>query len=159
MQSNKLGIALCMTLGASLVLAACDRRDDTAMDPAATPPPASEPTTLPPAGEPTPMVEVTSVDLGNQVGADNRIATPLTTFGTTDTVHASVITAGTGGTVSTRWTYEDGQIVHTEEKQVPAGAQVTDFMVTNANGWPTGRYTMEVMVNGQVVQTRDFEVR
>jgi hypothetical protein len=159
MQPNKLGIALCMTLGASLVLAACDRRDDTAMDPAAAPPPASEPTTLPPAGEPTPMVEVTSVDLGNQVGADNRIATPMTTFATTDTMHASVITAGTGGTVSTRWTYEDGQVVHTEEKQVPGGAQVTDFMVTNADGWPTGRYTMEVLVNGQVVQTREFEVR
>lgn len=159
MQRNKPAIALAVTLGASLVLAACDRRDDTAMDPAATPPPASQPASPPPAGEPTPMVEVTSVDLGNQVGADNRIASPMTTFGVTDTVHASVITAGTGGTVSTRWTYEDGQVVHTEDKQVPAGAQVTDFMVTNANGWPTGRYTMEVLVNGQVVQTREFEVR
>jgi hypothetical protein len=159
MQRKQLGIALTMALGASLALSACDRRDDTAVDPAASPPPASQPTMPPPAGEPAPMVEVTSVDLGNQVGADNRVATPMTTFAITDTVHASVVTAGNGGTVSTRWTYEDGQVVHTEEKQVPAGAQVTDFMVTNANGWPTGRYTMEVLVNGQVVQTREFEVR
>lgn len=158
MQRKKLGIALCMTLGAGLALAACDRRDETTIEPAAAPPPESQPT-LPPATDRTAVVEVTRVDLGNQVDADNRIATPMTTFATTDTMHASVVTAGTGGTVTTRWLYEDGQVVHTEQKQVPAGAQVTDFMVTNANGWPTGRYTMEVLVNGQVVQTREFEVR
>ena len=153
---------LALALTAGLVLAACDRRDATVDDEAVNPPPVATtpaPEAMPPAGEPQPMVTVTTVDLGSAVDADNRVTTPITTFATSDTFHASVATAGNGGTVSTRWTFQDGQVVHTEDKIVPAGPQITDFMVTNAQGWPTGTYTMEVMVDGQVVQTREFEVR
>ena len=163
------------TLAAALALAAvfalsaaCDRRDDAAVDDAANPPPAATdpaPTDMPagtPAdGVPDPdaAVTVTSLELGNEVGADNRVAAPMSTFATGDTVHASVVTDGSGGTVSTRWTFEDGQVVHTEDKIVPAGNQVTDFMITNPSGWPAGTYTLAVSVDGQVVETREFEVR
>ena len=167
-----------LALAAALALSACDdRRDDAAVDDAANPPPAATepaPADMPDAdGDGMPdagtdagtmvdadaAVTVTSVELGNEVGADNRVPAPMGTFATGDTVHASVVTDGTGGTVATRWTFEDGQVVHTEDKIVPAGEQVTDFMITNPSGWPTGTYTLEVMVDGQVVQTRQFEVR
>lgn len=167
-------MAAAFALAAALVLAACDRRDDAAVDDAANPPPAATepaPGDMPDADgpddgtpgdgavDPDAAVSVTSVELGNEVGADNRVAAPMMIFATTDTVHASVVTDGSGGTVSTRWTYQDGQVVHTEDKIVPAGEQVTDFMITNPAGWPTGTYTLEVLVDGQVVQTREYEVR
>ena len=170
-------LAAGLALAAAFALAACDdRRDDAQVDDAANPPPAATtpgPTDMPDAdGDGMPdadddgsivdadaAVTVTSVELGNEVGADNRVPAPMGTFATSDTVHASVVTDGTGGTVSTRWTFEDGQVVHTEDKIVPAGNQVTDFMITNPAGWPTGTYTLAVSVDGQEVDTRTFEVR
>jgi len=160
-------LAAALALAAVFALSACDRRDDAAVDDAANPPPAATdpaPTDMPDAGtpgtaDPNAAVTVTSLELGNAVGADNRVSTPMSTFATGDTVHASVVTDGTGGTVSTRWTFEDGQVVHTEDKIVPAGNQVTDFMITNPSGWPAGTYTLEVSVDGNVVDTREFEVR
>lgn len=152
-----------LALATTLVLAACDRREDTAADDAANPPAAATtpaPADMPePAADPDAAITITSVELGSEVGADNRVAAPMSTFGTGDTVHASVVTDGRGGTVSTRWTFEDGQVVHTEDKNVPAGNQVTDFMITNPSGWPAGTYTMEVLVDGRVVETRNYEVR
>lgn len=157
--NHKLSSAVLIALSASLALAGC-KRDRDADD--ATPPPAAStpaPATTPADPPAMATVRVTSVDLGNQVGADNRVASPMTTFATSDTLHASVVTKGDGGTVSTKWSFQDGQVVHTEDKIVPAGEQVTDFMVTNPQGWPTGIYTVQVMADGQVVQTREFEVR
>ena len=167
--------AALFALAAAFALSACDdRRDDAALDDAANPPPAATepaPTDMPDAGmpgdgttddgmaDPDAAVTVTSVELGNEVGADNRVTAPISVFTTSDTVHASVVTDGTGGTVSTRWTFEDGQVVHTEDKIVPAGNQVTDFMITNPAGWPTGTYTLAVSVDGLEVDTRTFEVR
>ena len=162
-------LAAALALAAVFALSACDRRDDAAVDDAANPPPAATepaPNDMPDAGtpgdgmaDPDAAVTVTSLELGNEVGADNRVAAPMSTFATGDTVHASVVTDGSGGTVSTRWTFEDGQVVHTEDKIVPAGNQVTDFMITNPSGWPAGTYTLAVSVDGQVVETREFEVR
>lgn len=157
--------AALLALAAALALSACDdRRDDAAIDDAANPPPTATepaPTDMPDAGmaDPGAAVTVTSVELGNEVGADNRVTAPITVFTTSDTIHASVVTDGTGGSVSTHWTFEDGQVVHTEDKTVPAGNQVTDFMITNPAGWPIGTYTLAVLVDGQEVDTRTFEVR
>lgn len=155
--------AALLALAAVVALAACDRRDDAAVDDAANPPPmATEPAPIDmpdPVTDPNAAVTITSVELGNEVGADNRVPAPMSVFTTSDTVHASVVTDGTGGTVSTHWTFEDGQVVHTEDKLVPAGNQVTDFMIANPAGWPTGTYTLAVRVDGQVVETRNFEVR
>lgn len=162
MNSNRLNSALLVAIAASLALSACDRGDDAYGDAAMTPPPAAtEPTPdalPPPAGEPVAIVTVTTVDLGNEVGSDNRVTAPMSAFATGDTIHASVATAGSGGTVTTRWTFEDGQVVNTEDKIVPAGDQITDFTVTNPAGWPAGGYTLEIMVDGEVTQTRTFTV-
>jgi len=166
-------IAPGLALAALFVLSACDRRDDTAARDAENPPPVATdpaPTDMPDAtgttrdpnaidNRPGAAVTVDTIELGNEVGADNRVPAALRTFATGDTIHASIVTDGTGGTVSTRWTYQDGQVVHTEDKVVPAGEQVTDFMVTNPSGWPTGEYEVEVSVDGQVVATRQFDVR
>ena len=166
--------ATALALATALVLSACDRRDDAAVADVENPPPAATqpaPSDMQDADgiidgdvadrrqDPTAAVQVTSIELGDEVGADNRVTAPMTTFATDNTIHASVVTDGRGGTVSTRWTFEDGQVVHTEDKVVPAGEQVTDFMITNPAGWPTGEYTVEVSVDGQVVDTRTYMVR
>ena len=56
------------------------------------------------------------------------------------------------------WTFQDGQVVDTQEKVVPAGPQVTDFSITKPDGWPAGNYTLQVSKDGMVLQTREFTV-
>ena len=157
---------LTVALASVLALSACNRDDDTpAVDtttPAATTP---DDTMTPPATTDTTTttdttgLSVTSVDLGSAVGDDNRISVPTTTFAGTDTIHASVVTDGTSeGTLVATWTFQDGQVVDTQEKVVPAGPQVTDFSITKPDGWPAGNYTLQVSKDGMVLQTREFTV-
>ena len=156
-------VATVAALAVALSLGAC-KRDE----PVTTTAPAPAPTTTPaPAPAPTPAAAtVTAVDLGSAVDADGRVVAGTTTFATTDTITASVMTTtGTptgraSGTLGARWTFEDGQVVNQESKTFEfTGPGVTNFQISKPDGWPVGRYRVEISLDGQVVQTRDFEVR
>jgi hypothetical protein len=158
-----------------VVVAGCKKHDeaatDTTMPPAAATTAMPAPAAMPPAAStatspmatttpPPTSAIVSSVDLGSAVGADNKVTKPGTTFAKTDTIHASVATNGDkASTVTARWTFQDGQVVHTEDKSVAAGAQVTDFSIAKPDGWPAGDYKLEVLVDGNVAQTKDFSVK
>jgi hypothetical protein len=157
---NRISLAIAAALIASVALAGCKKKDDTAM----TTPPASEPAPAPapaapaPAPAPTPAT-VASVDLGNAVGADNKVTTASTSFAKNDTIHASVATDGAASKLNAKWTYQDGQTVDSQDKDVVAGPQVTDFSISKPDGWPAGKYKVEISLDGNVVQSRDFEVK
>ena len=155
---NRISLAIAAALLATVALAGCKKKDDAAM----TTPPASEPATpatMPaPAPAPTPAT-VVSVDLGSAVGADNKVTMASTSFATKDTIHASVATDGAGGKLNAKWTYQDGQTVDSQDKDVASGPQVTDFSISKPDGWPAGKYKVEVSLDGNVVQSRDFEVK
>ena len=83
-------------------------------------------------------VRVSEVQLGRSIGADKRVAAPLTEFSPNDSVYASVVTDGSApnATVSARWTYEDGQVVEeTTQTITPSGTAVTEFHVSRPGGW------------------------
>lgn len=150
--SARVRTALAAAVIASLAIAGCKKKEEAAV----TPPPASEPAATP---APTPtVVTVTTVDLGNAIGADNHVTMPMTTFAKGDTIHAAVATDGPGGQLTAKWTM-GGTLVSSQDKAVPAGPQVTEFSINKPDGWPTGHYKLEVLVNGNVVQTREFDVK
>lgn len=159
--------ALAAALVAILAVAGCKKKDETAATPPATTPAATTPapmpetpppaTTVPPAAAPASLT-VTTLDLGNAIGADNHIAAPTTSFSTKDTIHASVATDGPGGNLSAKWTMGD-KVVDTQDKTVAAGPQVTEFSISKPDGWPAGHYTLQVSANGNVLQSRDFDVK
>lgn len=153
MKTNRLSQALLVIAIGGIALVGCRKQEEA--QPVATPAPA--PVEAPVAAPAT----VSSVSLGNAIGADNTIATPLTTFAAGDTIHASVATdGGTASTVGARWSHIDSdQVVHEETRPVPAGRQVTEFRISKPDGWPTGNYKVEVSLDGNVVDTTDFEVR
>jgi hypothetical protein len=169
MKHHLLHAAIAGALATGLALAGCSRHEagDTGATDATAAPAASEPAApaMPPAGtypgttSPATGVTVTTVDLGNAVGADNRVTAPATSFATTDPVHASVATDGAGGNLTAKWTFQDGQVIDTQDKTVPAGAQVTDFSISKPGGWPAGHYKLEISDNGMVVQTREFDIK
>ena len=156
---NRISLAIAAALLATLAVAGCKKKDDMA---ATTPAPATTPMPAPvePAPAPAPAAAtVTSVDLGNAVGADNKVAMPSMSFAKADTIHASVATDGAGGKLNAKWTYQDGQTVDSQDKDVAPGMQVTDFSISKPDGWPAGKYKVEVSLDGNVVQSRDFEVK
>ena len=163
MNRNTITTVAAAALLGTLALAGCKK--DAPTPPATTEPtPAPAPTTPPPA--PAPAVTVTGVDLGNAVGADNKVATPMTAFGKTDTIHASVATSAAdpaqpaAGKLTARWTYQDGQLVDELSQDFSfTGTGNTAFQISNPDGWPTGKYKVEILLDGNVVQTREFEVK
>lgn len=157
---------LALAVSTAVALAACKKPEEAvppAPSPAVTAP--STPAPMAPAAA-TAAASVTSVDLGNAVGADNRVAAPATTFAPTDTIYAAVATrtsepAGSvPGTLSAKWTYQDGQTVHEDSRQLTlSGDGTTAFQVSKPDGFPAGKYKVEIAWDGTVAQTREFEVK
>ncbi len=163
MKINRLHMAVLAALLGSIALVGCKKKEEPAP-----PPVAAEP--APAAEAPAPMpatASVSGVDLGNAVGADMRVTAPMTTFAPKDTIYAAVSTATSDpmasipGKLGVKWTHVDSsQTVNEETKDVTfAGDGVTDFQISKPSGWPTGKYKVEVSLDGAVVQTREFEVK
>jgi hypothetical protein len=107
-------------------------------------------------------VRVTDVTLGRSVGEDKAIADRTETFRASDTIYASVATDGSANsaTLRARWTFEDGQVVDESTRTIaPNNRQRTEFHITKPTGWPPGKYKLEVFLDNQPAETKNFEVR
>jgi hypothetical protein len=106
-------------------------------------------------------VQVSDVTLGRGLSADKRVANQSDTFSARDTIYASVHTTGSAPNtnIAARWTYQDGQVVDERTETIsPTGDSYTEFHISKPSGWPAGRYTLHVLVNGQEAQTKTFTV-
>ncbi len=163
--TNRLHMAMLAALIGGVALVGCKKKEE----PVQMPPAASEtaPMPMPEPSAAMATANVNGIDLGNAVGADMRVTAPMTTFAPTDTIYAAVSTgtsdpaASVASTLGAKWTHVDSnQTVHEESKDlVLAGDGVTDFQISRPDGWPTGKYKVEIMLDGAVVQTREFDVR
>lgn len=107
-------------------------------------------------------VRVTEIDLGRSLAADKGIADKTSEFRPSDTIYASIETDGTSpqATLQTRWTYQDGQVVkELSETIAPTGKARTEFHIVKPDGWPAGKYTVAVLLNGAAAGTKEFEVK
>ena len=160
---NRLHMAMLAGLIGSVALVGCKKKEEA--PPMA--PVASEPAAMPDASTAMATATVSGIELGNAVGPDMRVTAPMSTFAPTDTIYAAVGTstsdpaASVAGKLGAKWTHVDSnQAVHEESKDlVLAGNGVTDFQISRPDAWPTGKYKVEIMLDGALVQTREFEVR
>src|SRR5690606_17820771 len=96
--------ALLVAVIGAAALAGC-RKDEPAPVVPPTTPAETAPTAPSPAPMATPPASAGTVTLGNAIGANNAIATPMSSFSTGDTIHASVATNGTAGSrLVAKWT-------------------------------------------------------
>jgi len=104
-------------------------------------------------------LRVTSIQLGRSLNADSTVAGHTTTFGPSDTVYLSVLTAGAGsGTISVRWMYR-GHVMGEPKREVSyRDVAATEFHLQSAGGFPPGEYAVEVFLDGQSAARRDFRV-
>lgn len=161
MHRKSLRLLVLAAVAAPLALGACKRSETTSTAPAPEASPQVE--SPPPAAAPAPApFRVTSVEVGNAIGADKRVTTPTTTLRPEDTIYASVASDGAAPsvTLTARWTYQDGQLVdETTQTIAPDGPAASEFHVSKPDGWPAGRYQVEILADGKSVGTKQFEIR
>jgi hypothetical protein len=142
-----------------LALAACRRQEAPAPPPAPPPAPAVQ---APAPSTPAPF-RVTGVQTGKAIGLDKRVTAPTTVFATTDpTIYVSVASDGSspGMNLTARWLFEDGQVVNeTTLAMAPTGPTASEFQISKPDGWPVGRYKVQILANGAPVAVQEFEVR
>jgi len=134
---------------AVLLVAACAKKET------ATPPPQTRTTPPPPAG-----VSVTNLDVGRSLNADKTINEKTESFKPADTIYAVIGTEGAGNAViKTRWLFEDGSVIEESTQTIaPTAAANTEFHISKPDGWPVGRYRVEVTVNGVNAGVKEFSV-
>jgi uncharacterized protein YfaS (alpha-2-macroglobulin family) len=106
-------------------------------------------------------VRVSQMDMGRSLSADKTIKDDTDSFKPNDTIYASIVTKGAAATATLKahWTYQDGQVVNDSTQTIaPTGDARTEFHISKPDGWPTGKYKLEVFLNGSSAATRDFEV-
>ena len=106
-------------------------------------------------------LRVADVALGRKVGADKKVTDATDTFAPKDSIYASVHTTGTNsGKITAHWTFQDGQVVDDRSETISGkGDDYTEFHISKPSGWPAGKYTLHVLVDGSEVQTKDFTVK
>ena len=110
----------------------------------------------------TPAFKVADVNLGRSIDAEKKIKDGTKEFHVRDTIYASVTTDGSApsATLRARWTFEDGQAVDESSRTIaPNNRERTEFHISKPNGWPAGKYKLEVFLNDQSVETKTFEVQ
>ena len=106
-------------------------------------------------------VRVSQIDMGRSLNPDKTINDNTVSFKPNDTLYASIVTTGTAATATlkARWTYQDGQVVNESTQTIaPTGDARTEFHISKPEGWPPGKYKLEVFLNGTSAATKDFEV-
>jgi hypothetical protein len=109
-----------------------------------------------------PGVHVTEVTLGRSVGGDKAITDRTDTFKPNDTIYASVATDGSApsATIRAKWSFETGQLVDESTRTIaPNTRERTEFHISKPDGWPPGKYKLEVFLNDQLTETKSFDVR
>lgn len=142
-------------LVAALLTGACKKDDantgaNTAGETVAATPPAAQ------------ALTVADVETGKHIDAEKKISDGAGSFAPMDTIYTSVKTsgAGTNRTLMARWTFQDGQKVDEQSATIsPTGDAHTEFHMVKPGGWPKGKYTLAIMLDGAQVQTKEIEVK
>ena len=107
-------------------------------------------------------MHVAEVTLGRSVGGDKAITDRTETFKPNDTIYASVATDGSSpsATLRAKWSFETGQLVDESTRTIaPNNRERTEFHISKPDGWPAGKYKLEVFLNDQLTETKNFDVR
>ncbi len=158
MKKTSLSSVLMIAVVGSVALVGCKKKEaEVVAPPAATTPAPTPMTEAAPAA-----VSVTSVSVGNTVGADMSVA-PVAVLGTKDKIVVSIKTSGTAtnANVAAKLTYQDGQVAGEQNVALnTTDAGTTNIEFTKPSGWPAGKYTADVMVDGKAAgMPQQFEVK
>jgi hypothetical protein len=152
---------LLVAIAAAFALAACGKKEE-APKPVVTPAPAPAPVvTAPPPVAPA-GVTVASVTVGNAVDAAQNVSMTAKSLTPKDTIYAGVATTGaaSNAVIVARWSFGDGQLVNEESRTIaPTGPAVTTFHIAKPDGWPVGKYKVDITLDGKPAGSQEFMVQ
>ena len=139
-------------------VAACKKEEPPKPAVAPAPPPVQAPAPAPVG------VTVSSINLGSSIGANKKVGAATDTFNKADTIYASIDTTGTGtATLKAKWTYhKDGKVAPVKEDAqtiASAGPATSEFHISKPDGWPTGDYQVEVLIDDKSAGVKKFSVK
>jgi hypothetical protein len=153
---------------AVIALAACKRPEPLPLQPdtpAAPASVASASTASSAAATTTPSLgdfKVLSVALGRALDISNNVAEERSVFSPKDPIYAAVVTTGThqGLMLSALWYDGDGKLLaQNDQRLVPDGPMLATFHLSPPGGWPKGHYKLDIALDGQSMQSKEFDVR
>ena len=108
---------------------------------------------------PSQPLKVSTLQLGRSLNPDNSVSAHTTRFKPDDTIYVSILSDEPGyGTVTVRWRLH-GQLVSEATREVSyTRAAATEFHLQNSGGFPVGSYRVDVLINGELVGSREFRV-
>lgn len=158
--------ALLVAVVGSVALVGCKKKEEPKPEPA--PAPAATQPAPAPAPAPAPTASVATVDLGTAAGPDKKLTTTVTGFKPKDKFIVSVGTttsdpaATVAGKLTAKLTFANGaEIMPVDEKNQDfnfTGPDTTNFEFTKGSDWPVGKYKVEILLDGNSVQSKEFEV-
>lgn len=164
MNHTRLYQVLLVAIIGSVAIVGCKKKEEAVPAPAPT---IAEPVAAP-APAPAATASVTSVDLGTAAGPDMKLTATTMSFKPKDKFIVSVgtttsdLSALVAGKLTAKLTFANGaEIMPVDEKTQDfnlTGPGTTNFEFSKPDGWPVGKYKVDVSLDGAVVQSKDFEV-
>lgn len=162
----RLSQALLVAAIASVAVVGCKKKEEA--PPVIEPTPAPAPAEPAPAPAPAPTASVASVDLGSATGPDMKLSTMTASFKPNDKIIVSVATntsdpaATVAGKLDVKLSYVNGAEMMDVDSQSRdfnlTGPGTTNVEFAKPSGWPTGKYKVDVSLNGTMVQSKELEV-
>jgi len=104
-------------------------------------------------------LKVVTIQTGRSLNSDRSVGTHTTRFKPDDTMFVAVLTEGRGaGTFVARWTYAGRLVGENTQKVSYVDRAATEFHIQNSSGFPAGDYTVEVLLDGASIGTRNLRV-
>ena len=104
-------------------------------------------------------LELANIQIGRSLNQDGSIASITTLFKSSETVYVSVQTGAGKGVIGVRWKFGNKVVAEpTRNVDYNTGPKSTEFHLQNSGGFPPGDYSVDVLIDGVQVGTRNFKV-
>jgi hypothetical protein len=108
---------------------------------------------------PSEPLVIRTVQVGRSLNSDNSVGALTTRFEPEDTIYVSVLTAAPGtSTITAKWYYQGVLINESSKEGSYRDAAATEFHLLNTSGFPAGAYRIEILIDGELKETRNFTV-
>lgn len=102
--------------------------------------------------------QLTNIQVGRSLNQDGSVASITTLFKPNETVYVSVQTGAGKGVIGVKWKFGDRVVAEPTKPVDASGPKSTEFHLQNPVGFPPGAYSVEVLIDGAQVGTRNFKV-
>ncbi|MBY0494307.1 MAG: FimD/PapC N-terminal domain-containing protein [Cyanobacteria bacterium] len=104
-------------------------------------------------------LEVANIQIGRSLNQDGSVASITTLFKPSETIYVAVQTGVGKGVIGVRWKFGNKVVAEpTKSVDYNTGPKSTEFHLQNSGGFPPGDYSVDVLIDGVQVGTRNFKV-